>query len=136
MPKMTEKKYAALHVKKRKKEDELAAIKDEISAAEAELIPGWVEEGMSKVSVGDHTVWLDRKLWASPTTNDELVAALRKTGNKEMVKETVNRQTLTGFVREHADKLDGPEQVLAKLPKPLQTAIKISEKINLRVRAK
>jgi hypothetical protein len=133
---MTNAQYIKLHQKKRKIEASLAEVKADIAEAEKLLVPKWVEEGQSKVTVGDSTIWLDRKIWASPTSVDDLAPELKKHGHGELVTETINRQRLTGFVRELADPLASPEQIKRDLPDGLGTFIKVSETSNLRVRKK
>jgi hypothetical protein len=133
---MTNAEYIKLHMEKKKIEADLADKKAEIAEAEKLLVPKWQEEGQSKVTVGDTTIWLDHKIWASPTAVDDLAPELKRVGLGDLVKETINRQSLTGFVREQADPLASPEQIKRDLPHGLGTFIKVTETNNLRVRKK
>lgn len=134
---MTKKrKYIALYKKKKQLEEKLEATKGDIAELEAELLIEFSEEGMTRVVVGEATLWLDHKIWASAGGDMEgAVRVLKLEGNEDLVKETINRNTLSAWVREQApSKLSSPEEIQAALPGGLSKAIKVTETNNIRVR--
>lgn len=133
---MSAKELLKLVDEKKEIEDQLAEKKKEIRKLETEIIAQWAEWGLSKVTVEGRTIWLDRKIWASAGGDTEgAVAALEAAGETELVKKTINRNSLSAWVREFAGPLDSPEEISAKLPKGLGQSIKVTETHNLRVRA-
>jgi hypothetical protein len=89
---------------------------------------------VQRTTIDGQTVWLDRKLWAS-AAGPELTNALKAAGFAAMVKETVNGQTLSAWVREFDPEAQlGPEEVIAKLPSVVQPYVKVAEVYKLQVR--
>ena len=134
---MTDKqKYIALHEQKESLTDKLDTCKGKIRKLEEKLLAEFQDEGMNRASVGGRTLWLDHKIWASAGGDmDGAVAALKAAGESDMVKESINRQTLSAWVREQApSKLSSPEEIQAALPGGLAQAIKVTETNNIRVR--
>ena len=130
-------RYVALVEKKRKHEDDIKDLNDKISALETALIANMQRGGLTKLSVYGRTVWLDRKIWAGADNGSTpaLAAALKEVGLGDLVKQAVNAQTLSAWVREFdPDGRLGPEEIKAVLPPPVQPVIRISEVFNLRVR--
>jgi len=129
-------KYIKLNEKKLSLKDKLDAVMKDIAKLEAALLEEFAAEGMAKATVDGVTLWIDRKVWASAGGDmDGAVAALKKAGEGDMVKESINRQTLSAWVREQApSKLSSPEEIQAALPGGLKDAIKVTETNNVRVR--
>jgi hypothetical protein len=142
MSKMTPAKFVAIQLKIDKKKAELENLKDELAAAEAELMPLMVEQGISSAKTANGTVGIDRMVWASSGGDvPRMMAALKKDGLDEMVSSTVNKNTLSGFAREYdPDKRKSPEQIVKALRdagfKHTAKAIKISEVVKLKVTGK
>lgn len=124
-----------LDAEKKRLQADLDEIKSEIRDVEEQLLGKFGEEGMSSVKVGNKTLWLDRKIWASAGGDTEgAIASLKQEGYGDMVKETVNRGSLSALVREFAKPLQTPEEVQAELPGSMAKAIKVTETNNIRVR--
>ena len=134
---MTDKqKYINLAEQKKSLNDKLETVKGKMSQLEVKLLEEFAEEGMTRVAVGDTTLWLDHKIWASAGGDMEgAVEALKDAGEMDLVKESINRNTLSAWVREKApSKLSSPEEIQAALPGGLSKAIKVTETNNIRVR--
>ena len=118
----------------RAQEDEVEDLKKQRAALEATLLDSFRQDGVQRVTQGGKTVWLDRKLWAS-AAGPELPQALKLAGFPAMVKETVNGQTLSAWVREFDPEAElSPEEVITKLPEAVQPFVKIAEVYKLQVR--
>lgn len=128
--------YVQLHIEKKEIEAKLSDKKEEIKQLEAQMLDKWAEEGLQSVKMpGGKSLWLDHKFWASAGGEiEELVEGLCASGMEDMVKQTVNRNSLSALIREYADPLDDPETLAAKLPAELQGRVKITETTNIRVR--
>jgi hypothetical protein len=130
-------RYVALVEKKRKHEDDIKDLNEKIAALETTLITNMQKGGLTKLSINGSTCWLDRKVWAGADNGNMplLAAALKEVGLDDYVKEGVNAQTLSAWVREFdPDGTLSPEEIKAALPAPVQPTIRISEVFNLRVR--
>jgi len=118
----------------RAQEDEVEDLKKQRAALEATLLDSFRQDGVQRVTQGGRTVWLDRKLWAS-AAGPELPQALKLAGFPAMVRETVNGQTLSAWVREFDPEAElSPEEVITKLPEAVQPFVKIAEVYKLQVR--
>ncbi len=129
--------YDKLHQKKLDIETELSEIKNEIRNLESKILDKFTNDGVNKVTLpGNVTLWLDHKLWASAGGDTEaLIISLEAGGHDDLVKKTVNRNSLSAWVRELAPyKLATPEEVKRELPVELQDRVKITETNNIRVR--
>ena len=130
-------RYINLDKKKKDLKSKLEDIQQQIRDLEITLLAEFEAEGMSKASVGGHTLWLDHKIWASAGGDmPGAVAALKAAGEDDLVKESINRNTLSAWVRERAPSaLSSPEEIQAALPAGLSEAIKVTETNNIRVRS-
>lgn len=116
------------------------ATKKQIAILEEELIPMFVKMGMQRARIAGRTVWLDRKVRASAGGDMEALCNTFHMAKdkmlRDMVKETVNGNTLGAWVREFdPDNILSPEQITALLPEDVRDVIKVTETTNLRVRA-
>ena len=128
--------FIELHDRKVSLKDKLDDVQKKINHLEKKLLVEFADEGMATAKIDGTTLWLDRKIWASAGGDmDGAVAALKAAGEEDMVKESINRNTLSAWVREQApSKFASPEEVQAALPGPLKDAIKVTETNNIRVR--
>lgn len=139
-------RLAVLQERKQSLKAAESSIKDEIAKLQEELLTEAMEEGVKRVTVtvGEdadgrpvhRTVHMRRQIWAGPDPEagmDGLAQAMLDAGLDEYVKPTVNRNSLSAYVREFdLDKSAAPEELVSKLPEPLRKAIKISEVYELR----
>lgn len=137
------KKFIKLDQAIKKREGEVDALKKEKGPLEEELLRRFQEGGIASMkSTAGVTVALRRDLWsgAAEGNKDALHAALKALPDTaHMVKETVNSQTFSAWVRERiADhfgedaKKKAVEQLIAALPLQLQLVTTITEKYSLR----
>lgn len=131
-------KYDELDIQKKKLESDLADVKIAIRDEEEKILSKFTDEGISSVKTATGaTLWLDHKLWASAggRGTEALANRLEANGHEELVKKTVNRNSLSAWVRELApSKISTPEEVNKALPIELQDHIKVTETNNIRVR--
>jgi hypothetical protein len=130
----------------KQKEGDLESLKEERIPLERELISRFESAGLASMkSVGGVTVYVRRDIWASnanPADHQhfiECIKALSEMAN--LVHETVNAQTLSAVVREHAKSVLGeslatatPEEIAATLPEVLRGVVKVTDKFSLRTR--
>lgn len=139
-------KLAALQHRKAYLEAEVKEINRKISALEEALLEQTFEEGIDRatVTIGHdengvpikRTIYRERKVWAGHNGDvDALNDALRQAGLEEYIKETVNTNSLSAFIREYdPDHSSNPDDIRARLPEPLRDVIKISEQYKLKSR--
>ena len=138
MPQSNYAKLVALHVKKKKAEERVDTIKDDIKVAEEALLKEMEEDGLTHVKTPRGNLRISRMIRASAGGDmDRLIAAMNEAGKGEMVKETVNGTSLGAWVREFDPHNNlSPEQITKKLPAALREAIKVTETIDIKVTLK
>ncbi len=121
--------FIALTSRKRELEADLRQVQDRLNELEPQLVEMFGEEGLQRTSIDGWTAFLQEDIWASPAEGDiaRLCAALKEAGLGDMVAETVNRQTLSAWVRERLR--DGEP-----LPDLVDPAINVSRGFRLRAR--
>lgn len=113
---------------------------EDSAKVESELLPRMRESGMQSMKVAGTTVYVERKLWGSAKDGNAplLCAALKEMGHGDMVKEGVNGQTFSAYIREIEDSLSkvplSPEELIPKLPELLQPVVHVSEVFKIRAR--
>lgn len=115
--------------RKRELEAELRQVQDRLNELEPGLVDMFSEEGIQRTTVDGYTAYLQEEVWASPLNGDiaALCAALKEAGFGDMVAETVNRQTLSAWVREH--RKDGEP-----LPPAVEPVISVTAGYRLRAK--
>ncbi len=130
--------YARLDKEKRAAEAKLKKVKSEIEACEPRVKSFFEKMGVSKFTIEGITIYLNRQLWVGrqdDVSHNDVAAAMKKAGLSEYCGPRLNTQSFSAFVRElQGEGSDTPEELVKKLPAPLQGIIKISEvfKINTR----
>lgn len=100
------------------------------------------EEGVTHYKTPRGNIRFDRKIWASSDGNVQgMISALRKDGLDELVSDTVNGNTLAGFVREFdPGKRLSPKQIAKAIKEAgfinAAKAVNITEKLQLVVSGK
>lgn len=120
--------WARAETLKRALEAQLREIKAEQREREIEVLEYLAHEGIDRVSIAEGTVYHQSQLWASLSDNrDAAHAAMKRAGLGDMVKETVNSQTLSSWVREVGEE---------NIPASVAPHIKVSESHRVRMRKK
>lgn len=129
-------KYVEIISAIRAREGEIDELKKRAQKLEGSLVSNMVNAGIQRTTVDGHTVWVDRKLWASAGGETALlVEALKAAGCGDLVKESYNATALSSWVREHdPEKSTPPEEVIQRLPETVRPHIKVSEVIKLQVK--
>lgn len=101
-------KYVALTMEKRKIQARERVINQELATLEDLVKDIMGQNGWSSVSTEDGVVFIRREVFARLRKDEEgsyesAYQALREAGLEYMVKDTVNTQTLTAYVREQED---------------------------------
>lgn len=130
-----EAKMIQLKLKKKKLEIDLKDIEEEIRELTQSLKEEWEASSISKTTIGGYTVYISRRIWAGGDTQ-ELITALKAAGEGDLVKEQVNRNTLTARVKEMAEVTPTMtvEDIHSALPESLKPVIEITEQITFGVK--
>jgi len=135
-------RFIELDEQRKAKEGEIDAIKEELAALEPQIMERFENAGMQSMkSKQGTTLYIRRELWAGAAEGSEnvLLHTLKVIGLGDMVKEKVNTQTLSAYVREQEkEHFNGsvrkPDEIISILPAPLQAAVALTEKFSLRTR--
>ena len=115
--------------------------KEKLKVLERTLLGRFERAKCDKMGVLGKTIYIRRQLWAKNITDSATtVEALKAAGLHDLVEEKFNSNALSAYVREvekeHTDKLPlSCEEIRGFLPKPLQFAIDVTQKITLHVRS-
>jgi sigma54-dependent transcription regulator len=119
--------YAELTEQRRKLEAEVKRLATDLAAREEVLLEEFAKAGIQniKTSAGQ-TVYLNREIFAKLVgDHEEALDAFREAGLGDLVKESVNSQTLRAYVREMDE----------VLPEGLQPYIDVTEVFRMRMRS-
>lgn len=123
-------RYVELRRRQSELESEASGVKEEADQIEQRLLEDFAEQGVDRMSVNGHTVYLHRQLWArvpEGVTRAEVVEALEEAGLGHFVRRQYNTQTVSAWLRD----LEREEE---ELPPELYGMIEGSERYSLRVR--
>lgn len=125
----------------RAKEGELDKLKEARADLEAILLDRFEHAGMQSMKAIDGTVvYVRRDLWASAETGQEarLHDRLKQMGLGDMVREKVNTQTLSAYIREceaaGLGRQGTVDEILQLLPPDLRGTVRLSERFSLRTK--
>lgn len=118
-------------------ETALEELKDRAKKLKAR-VQQFMEEGQFPISsnVSGANVHLQAQIWAGPATDhSDLAAALSDEGLFKLLPGTVHSGRLSSYVREHdtKDPTQTIEERFSSLPDSLKSAIKITEKFQIKV---
>lgn len=132
--------FIELDEKKKKTDEDLEAIKSQMAKLETQIMERFENAGMQSMKSKDgQVVYIRRDLRAGAVDGASvlLMEALKSAGAGDLVKEAINHQRLSSWVREiEEEKFAGakvkPEELLATFPASLQSTLKITEQFSLR----
>jgi vacuolar-type H+-ATPase subunit I/STV1 len=139
--------FAELNEEKRQLKDKLAKVEAKMKAIDEQICEKMIFEHPNiKVRVGFDakgrpkfkTVFVSETLWAGylGETNTELLEAMKAAGLADMVSESFNTQSLSAYVRGFdPDGILSLEEVKELLPEPIQPHIKLTKKVNVKVKS-
>ena len=124
-----------LKAKKQQKkdlEDQVDAVTAEITRLDRELSDAMAEVECPNFSHGGSTFYLNSRLYASPKAGmgEEMIQALKAHGFSDIVKETVNANTLSSFCKEQIA-LSGEKE---ELPGWLADVVNTFDKVTVGIR--
>lgn len=135
--------YVKLNTIKKDLEKKLEATKVLIATMEEKMVKYFQDHGLQNLTSSGSTVYLQRQLFASLTDKEAAHAKLKEYGHGELVKDNVNSNSLSAWVRELIDEHEKktPDEIDTKdlntkldLPKDLRDLIRVTEKFSVRVR--
>ena len=134
--------FIELDEQRKGKEGEVEKIKERMAELEPEIMKRFENAGMQSMkSKQGSTIYIRRELWSSAAEGSEvlLLEVLKSIGMGDLVKEKVNTQTLSAYVREiEKDAFNGmvadPADIIKVLPEQLQPVLKVTQKFSLRTR--
>ena len=116
------------------------ASKDNATKVDSALRPRMQDGGIKSMNVDGTTVYVERTLWGSAKdgNNPGLCLALKELGHGDMVKEGVNAQTFSAYIREQEEAVSktplAPEKLIEQLPELLRPVVHVSEVFKIRAR--
>lgn len=114
---------------KRRLDNELKYVNEQISAIEEKLAEMMIAEEMQNFTRNGQMFFLQNKIYASaiPERKEELFTWLKENGYGDLVYETVNANSLAAFVREQLEEAD-------ELPEGLEELVNVHEKTTVGMR--
>lgn len=121
----------ALDEEKKKKEQEVKDLNEKIDELDMKLSEAMATNELDKFTHSGSTFYLKSRLFASPVAGkkEEMIKALKDSGNGSLVVEQVNANTLSSFIKEQREST-GCEDV----PDYLKDIVKTYEKISVGIR--
>lgn len=121
--------YVKLKRERDEAEGKAKYLGEHMRAIEADLLEQFATADVKKISRDDCTVYVNRQVWASAKDHDsERLCVALKAVAPQLVKESINSQQLSSYVREITADGENP------LPENLANAIELREVFSLRVR--
>lgn len=122
--------------------EHLAGVENRMQAIEFVLRQRFERDHVQKLHVDGMTVYLQHQLHAKAKEDKgQAVDALKASGLEALVHETFDDRTLSAVIRERRDEFEAaekrvlsPQEILDRLPEPLQDTLTISEITRLRTR--
>lgn len=117
---------------KKELEDKVKEIGAEVEELDRQLSDAMTEVECSSFSHGGSTFYLNFRLFASPKAgmNDDMIAAFKEHGFGDIVKETINANTLASFCKEKIAESGDAET----LPQWLSEVVQTHEKVTVGIR--
>lgn len=124
-------KLKALEEEKKEKEQYLKDLNQNIDELNEKLSNAMTDAELDKFTHSGSTFYLKSRLFASAIAGkkDDLIKALKESGNGTLVVEQVNANTLSSFIKEQRD-TTGCEDV----PDYLKDIVKTYEKVSVGIR--
>lgn len=120
----------AAKAEKKDLEAQTKELNGKIEMLDAKLSEAMTDSEVEKFTRNGSTFYLNTKLYASPKAGakDELIAALKENGFSDLVKETVNANTLNSFCKEQMEENED------ELPDWLEPVLNTFEKTTVGIR--
>jgi len=135
--------FIELDTLRKSAESEAEKIKERMAELEPQIMERFENAGMQSMkSKQGQVIYIRRQLWAGAKNGADvlLLEALKSVGLGDMVKEKVNTQTLSAYIREQEEEQFGknvkasPDDIISVLPEPLRAAVAVTEKYSLHTR--
>ena len=92
--------YISLNETKKIKEQEIEEIKKQIADKERLLVENLVNNNMSKLTIGNRTVYINQTTWAEISDKEEAIKILEQEGYGDYIKPTYNSQQVSRLLRD------------------------------------
>lgn len=119
-------------------ETELKELKFRRDCLQEEILVDMAEKGIDNVTVNGFMLYPSRRVWVGGDT-EKLAQALKGTDGEWIVKDSVNRNTLSAWVKEQlGDEFSymSTEEIEQALPEPLRGIASVTEKVTIGMRKK
>lgn len=135
-----------LDAEKKQAKKELDRIEDELTLVKERIKDLFVEMGVSSMKSGKKNVYISKQIWAGVNEDvdkKQLADILASMDMADFI--TIGTQKLSGYVRErttehpefyneNGDIIASPEEIVAALPEPFNTMLRVSERVDIRIR--
>jgi len=140
--------FAVLDTRKEALKKELKDVEAAHKVLQERILDQFQQSGLDSVKFLGHSIYISKQLWARPkdetVSRAALVAALKKHGFKEYIKEDFNVQSVSGRLRElekqylemhQKQPKEGrkPFRLANYLPKPLVAVLKLDPDYSIRI---
>lgn len=122
-------KLISIDKEKKELEARLDTLSEKRKELEAQLLEYFSSNAIQKLTAAGRTVYIRREVWAGHAgDNEAFIKAMKESGLGNYVKESVNSQTFSAYVREFdPDKKLSGDEITKLLPEPLRGVVKVSE---------
>lgn len=116
-----------METKKAQIEEQIKEIKTKMRPYEDQLLELFAENEVNNIRIQGKTLYIHRQLWARPLDGDyeKACKVLREVGLDEYVKETVNINSISAYVREQ-------DEMGIELPEQFAEGFKVDEVYQVR----
>jgi hypothetical protein len=120
------KDFIELNKEKKELESQLDKIKKQMTGMQDFLTDSLLENSMTKITVGDRTVYVAEQLWASVSNKERAIEILEETGYGDYIKPTYNVQQLSRLLRDLKEQEELPPKEFEGIIDPLiKTNLKV-----------
>ena len=120
------KTYILLNEEKKELKAALEKVDKKLAAMQGSLTSNLLENDMSKITIGDRTVYVSEQLWASVSDKSRAIEILEETGYGDYIKPSYSIQQLSRLLRDFKEQDE-------LIPKEFEGIIDPLVKTNLKV---
>lgn len=138
--------FVQLDAEKKATKKVLETIEEKISKAKEQIKDLFVEMGVSSIKSNGKNIYIAKQIWAGinpEIDKSQLLEALVSANMQDFI--TCGTQKLSGYVREiiqeHPEFMDSdgnliasPEEIAAALPESINSMVRVSETVDIRIR--
>lgn len=117
-------------------EEKLKSVKAKRDDLADKIMSSFEKQGIDNIRINGRTVYIQRQIWAGHNGDKQATCdAFKDAGLDEYISDNFNTQQISAYVREfEGDSVLTMDELLSKLPKQIQGAIKLTEKFQVKTR--